>query len=52
MLWYSLSLPKILETYRTNKAEVQRLNDNPINKFKEIFSGKQQIDTNNIEITQ
>ncbi len=54
MLWYFLSLPKILETYRTNKAEVERLNDNPLNKFKEIFRGKvtQNSNINNIEITQ
>lgn len=53
MLWYFLSLPKILETYYTNKAEVKRLNDNPLNKFKDIFSGKTiETNTNNIEITQ
>ena len=36
MLWYFLSLPKILETYRINKSEAERLNDEPLNKFKDI----------------
>lgn len=53
MLWYFLSLPKILQTYHTNRAEVKRLNENPIEKFKGILSGKPtDTDTNNIEIIQ
>ncbi len=55
MLWYFLSLPKILYVYRVNKAENQRLNDDPIDKFKNILKGKDgEIDSgvNNIEVTQ
>jgi hypothetical protein len=55
MLWYFLSLPKILDTYRITKSENQRLNDNPIDKFKDVLKGKSgEIDTNtdNIEINQ
>ncbi len=56
MLWYLLSLPKILETYKINKMEVQRLNDNPISKFKDIFKNNEEGDSNsnlnNIEIIQ
>ena len=54
MLWYFLSLPKILEDYRVNKSETERLNDNPVNKLKEVFTGNEIEDTNinNIEITQ
>ncbi len=55
MLWYFLSLPKILYIYRVNQAENQRLNYNPIDKFKDILTGNEvNVDTNrnNIEITQ
>lgn len=55
MLWYFLSLPKILYIYRVNKAENQRLNDNPVDKIKNIITGDEgEIDTNedNIEVTQ
>jgi len=53
MLWYFLSLPKILETYRINKSEAERLNDQPLNKFKDIFTNNPvETNTNNIEITQ
>ncbi len=53
MLWYFLSLPKIMNNYYTNKAEMKRLNEKPLNKFKNIFSGKvTDLDTNNIEIKQ
>ena len=39
MLWYFLSLPKILEKYNINKSEAERLGDNPIDKIKNIFKG-------------
>jgi hypothetical protein len=55
MLWYFLSLPKILDTYRVTKAENQRLNDSPIDKFKNILKGKDgetDPNINNIEVIQ
>jgi len=49
VLWYFLSLPKILETYKITKSENERLNQEflPINELKDAFTN-----TNNIEITQ
>lgn len=56
MLWYFLSLPKILYTYRINKIETSRLNESSIDKFKDIFKSKDEnvsdINTNNIEIKE
>ncbi len=54
VLWYFLSLPKILDTYRINKSETERLDENPVDKFKDIFTGQEseETDTTNIEITQ
>jgi hypothetical protein len=55
MLWYFLSLPKILDTYRITKSENQRLNDNPIDKFKDVLKGNNGEGDPvgaNIEITQ
>ena len=53
MLWYFLSLPKILDTYRINKAENERLNENPLDDLKNVFQGRPvDTDTTNIEITQ
>lgn len=58
VLWYLLSLPKILYIYNVNRAENQRLNDNPIDKFKDILTGNvDNVDTseninNNIELIQ
>jgi hypothetical protein len=44
MLWYFLSLPKILEAYRVDRAEVQRTGDDSLDKLKNAF------DTANIEL--
>ena len=55
MLWYFLSLPKILSAYQINKSENQRLNDNPVDKFKDIIKGKEvenDKNINNIEVIQ
>lgn len=53
VLWYFLSLPKILETYQVRKAENARLNENPVDEFTQIFKGKKDdTDTPNIQITQ
>ncbi len=55
MLWYFLSLPKILDTYRLNKSENERLNEHPLDDLKKVFTGKDapaETDTNNIEIKQ
>ena len=55
MLWYFLSLPKILDTYRINKSENERLNESPLDDLKGVFTGKEALedmDTTNIEITQ
>ena len=41
VLWYFLSLPKIFDTYRINKIENERLNNNPIDKFKDILNYQQ-----------
>lgn len=58
MLWYFLSLPKILDTYKITKSENQRLNDNPVDKFKDILNTKDgqistdEVNTNNIDNIQ
>ncbi|MBC7982093.1 hypothetical protein H7X65_03390 [Candidatus Parcubacteria bacterium] len=53
VLWYFLSLPKILETYKTTKSENERLNDSSLQKLKNAFTGKEiSTSTDNIEITQ
>jgi hypothetical protein len=55
MLWYFLSLPKILDAYRVTKSENERLKDSPVDKFKNIFKGENaEIDPNinNIEVIQ
>jgi len=53
MLWYFLSLPKILETYQVTKSENERVGDNPLDKLTGIFTGQEpDTDPNNIEITQ
>ncbi|MBC7981564.1 hypothetical protein H7X65_00640 [Candidatus Parcubacteria bacterium] len=51
VLWYFLSLPKILETYRITKSENERINDSSLQKLKNAFTGKDpQTDAANIEI--
>lgn len=55
VLWYFLSLPKIMYVYRINKAENERLNDSPIDKFKNILNGEEgeiDVNINNIEVIQ
>jgi hypothetical protein len=53
MLWYFLSLPKILETYQVTKSENERLDENPLNDLRNAFTTTESnIDTTNIEITQ
>jgi hypothetical protein len=55
MLWYFLSLPKILETYQVTKSENERLNDNPLSELKDAFTGQAPVadsEAINIQITQ
>ena len=53
VLWYFLSLPKILETYKVNKSENERINDSSLEKLKNAFTGNEpKTDGTNIEITQ
>lgn len=55
MLWYFLSLPKILETYNVSKAENERIPDTSLQELKSAFTGKdttEDADMINIEITQ
>lgn len=48
VLWYSLSLPRILENYQIKVSENKRLDKNPLNKIGNIFNNE----GNNIEITE
>lgn len=48
MLWYFLSLPKILEDYQIKMSENKRLDKSPLNKIKNIFNNSQDnVDINN-----
>jgi len=50
MLWYFLSLPKILEAYRVDRAEVQRTGDDSLDKLKNAFDTKGNEESANIEL--
>ncbi len=53
VLWYFISLPKILETYKISKSENVRTPDGSLEKLKNALTGKENATgTDNIEITQ
>lgn len=53
VLWYFLSLPKILEAYKINQSEINRLDEKPLEQLKNAFTGKvEEKDEINIEISQ
>ena len=57
VLWYFISLPKILETYKISRSENARTPDTSLEKLKKAFTDKDTplgaaTGTDNIEITQ
>lgn len=57
VLWYMISLPKILETYKISRSENARTPDSSLEKLKNAFTGKNPSlnadnGQDNIEITQ
>ena len=50
VLWYFLTLPKIMESYKVNKSENERLNDNPVDKLKNVFNEPVSTSTENIQV--
>jgi hypothetical protein len=54
VLWYFLSLPKMLGDYQVKLSENKRLDKNPLNKISNIFNNDENnidnIEGNNIEI--
>ena len=56
VLWYFISLPKILETYNITKSENERLNQSPLDDLKNAFAeptvNKNEDINTNIQITQ